>query len=151
MMSSLLQHNNYKSHRLYLIGIPKYMVWDEPRSYLCASFGARSIFFHMQSLPFYLDEVTIHKEVTSWPRVTIENKKMGVSYVMPTISQRSSPTKTSDVGPSMRKRTQNPSSSEEEVYEGKEEALSSDTLQIPFSSILDYATISGKKFQEVPT
>jgi hypothetical protein len=48
---------------------------------------------------------------------------------------------TSDTGPSMRKRTWTPTNSEEEEDEGKEEALSSETLQIPFSSILDDATI----------
>jgi hypothetical protein len=53
--------------------------------------GVAPSLFHMQLLPFYLDEVTFDKEVTSWPRVTVEKKKMGVSYVMPTIAQRSAP------------------------------------------------------------
>jgi hypothetical protein len=74
---------------------------------------------------------------------------MGVSYSMPIISQRSIPTETRDVGTSLRKRTQTPTSSKEELDEGKEELLSSDTLQIPFFSIPDDATISGKHFQEV--
>jgi hypothetical protein len=48
---------------------------------------------------------------------------------------------TSDAGPSMRKRTWTPTSSEEEEDEGKEEVLRRETLQIPFSSILNDATI----------
>jgi hypothetical protein len=47
-------------------------------------------------------------------------------------------------GPSVRKRNQTPSNSEEEVDEGEEEVLPSDTVQILFSSIPDDAMISGK-------
>jgi hypothetical protein len=44
-----------------------------------------------------LDEVGLDKEVTSWPGVTVEKKKIDVSYVMPTIAQRSTPVETLDV------------------------------------------------------
>jgi hypothetical protein len=90
--------------------------------------GPDPYIFHMQPLTFYLDEFMFNKEVTSWPRVTVEKKKRGVSYALPAITQRSSPTNTLDVGPRMRKRTWTPSILEEEAYEGEDEALSSDTL-----------------------
>jgi hypothetical protein len=92
-----------------------------------------------------LDEVGLNKEVTSWPGVTIQNKKNDVSYVMLTISKRSTPLETLNVGPSMSNRTQKPTNSKDELEESKEEVFPSDTLHIVFSSILDDATISGKK------
>jgi hypothetical protein len=48
--------------------------------------GAPSL-FHMKLLPFYLDEVVLDNEVTSWLGVTVENKKTGVSYALPATTQ----------------------------------------------------------------
>jgi hypothetical protein len=76
---------------------------------------------------------------------------MGVSYMMPTISQISSPVQTSGAGTSSAKHDRMPSSSEEGEDEGDEEVLPGEIVQIPFSSIPDDATISGKQLCEVLT
>jgi len=43
--------------------------------------------FHTTSFPFYFDEENLDKEVYSWPRVHMENKKLGISYQIPEISR----------------------------------------------------------------
>jgi hypothetical protein len=91
-------------------------------------FGGGQSLLHTQLLPFYLDEVGLDKEITLRTGVTVKKKKINVSYVMPTIAQRSTLLETSDVGPSVRKRTQKPTSSEDEPKEGEEEVFPSGTL-----------------------
>jgi hypothetical protein len=113
--------------------------------------GVAPSLFYMKSLPFYLDEVMLDKEVIAWPGVTVEKKKTSVSYTIPTTAQRSTLTETSDTGPGASKGTQTLSKSEEEVDDDEEESLPRGTLQILFSSIHEDATISGNQLWEVMT
>jgi hypothetical protein len=46
--------------------------------------------FHMNCIPFYLDEEFFHKEVTNWLGVLVKQKKSGVSYMIPSMAQNSS-------------------------------------------------------------
>jgi hypothetical protein len=100
----------------------------------------------MTPLLFYLNATMFDKEVEGWWGSSGKRRWWVSPTPCPTISQWSAPMETSGVGPSTSKRNQTPSISEEEANEGEEEAISRDTIQIPFSSIPDNATISGKKF-----
>jgi hypothetical protein len=81
-----------------------------------------------------------------WPGVLREETPTCVSYTLSTISQRSSLTETLGAGPSARKRTCTPTTSEEEVEEEEGDVSLRSIVHIPFSSIPDDAQISGKKF-----
>jgi hypothetical protein len=63
------------------------------------------------------------KEVTSWPGVTVEKNKMGVSYVMTTMEQRLDPSQCSYTGTSYVKQDTTTSGSEGGDDEGYEDVL----------------------------